>query len=353
MDLEKIDKNMARETVIKKDGLAFYHPDEFPMKLFGLMKDERGYHRMNPEVAARVNPGVAGLNYNTAGGMVRFATDSSRVAVIAKRSTTYDPDHMTYCLIAGFDMYADGEYVSTFRPNVNRSGEQSFESCISFPDGMKKMREITVNFPAYGPVSELLVGVEEDAALQSAAEYTVSKPIVFYGSSITQGGCASRPGLVHSACLSRWLDANIINLGFSGNAKGEREMAEYIAGLDMSCLVMEYDHNAPNPEHLRATHEPFYKIIREAHPDLPIIMATRPQFKSWGERDKRLEVVKSTYEKAVAAGDKKVWFSQTPDSLIPIGNEGTVDNCHPNDLGFWHMAKGLLPILKEALGFKL
>ena len=353
MKLEKIDKNMAVETVIKKDGLVFCKPYELPMKLYGVSLDEKGYHRLDPQVAEEVSTGVAGLNYNTAGGRVRFTTDSRRVAIIARRNTVYNPDHMTYCLVAGFDMYADGEYVSTFRPGGERAGEQSFESSITFPDGEKRLRDVTINFPAYGPVLELSVGVEEGAALMPSPDYTYEKPVVFYGSSITQGGCASRSGLIHSAHLSRWLDANILNLGFSGSAKGERKMAEYIAGLDMSCLVMEYDHNAPNPEHLLETHEPFYKIIREAHPTLPIIMSTRPQFKSWGERDERREIVKRTYERAVEAGDKNVWFLSTPETLSPIGNEGTVDNCHPNDLGFFYMAKGLLPVLKEALGFKL
>ena len=349
MELEKIDKNMAAVTVIKKDGLVFYSADEAPIRLYGVTKDESGYHRMDPDIARSVSAGVAGLNYNTAGGRVRFTTDSPRVAIIAKRNTSYAPDHMTYCLIAGFDIYADGEYVSTFRPAAWKSGEQTLESSCDFNDEGKRMRNITINFPAYGPVSELMIGIEEGSALLPHPDHTYEKPVVFYGSSITQGGCASRPGLVHSACLSRWLDANFINLGFSGSAKGEREMAEYIAGLDMSCLVLEYDHNAPNPAHLLATHEPFYKIVREAHPTLPIIMATRPQFKAWGERDDRREIVKRTYERARAAGDKNVWFVSTPDTLIPIGNEGTVDNCHPNDLGFWHMAKGLLPVLKEAL----
>ena len=352
MELEKIDKNMATETVIRKDGLAFCDATDAPLHVYGVEKSARGYFRLDPDVAERVSGGVAHLNFNTAGGRVRFMTDSMRIAIIAQRDTVYNPDHMTYCLVAGFDLYADGEYVTTFRPGAERAGEQRFESCCNFGERGKKMREITINFPAYGPVSELLIGVDADSQLLPPPEYKYEKPVVFYGSSITQGGCATRPGLVYSACLSRWLDANILNLGFSGSAKGEPQIAEYIAGLDMSALVMAYDHNAPNPEHLLATHEPFYKIIREKNPDLPIILVSRPQFINVGERDERLAVIKRTYDNAVVSGDKNIYFVPTPPSLEPIGNEGTVDGCHPNDLGFWHIAKGIYPVLKSALESK-
>ena len=347
MELEKIDKNMATETVIEKDGLRFYTPEEEPMRLYGVFKTSEGYVRLDPMVAATVNSGVKNLNYNTSGGCVRFVTDSSRIAIIAKRDTTYGPDHMTYVLVAGFDMYADGVYATTFRPGPKATGEQSYESSHSF--GSRHERLITINFPAYGPVSELLVGVESDAKIQHAPDYTYECPVVFYGSSVTQGGCASRPGLVYSSVLSRMLDANVKNLGFSGSAKGETAMAEYIAGLYMSVFVMGYDHNAPTPEYLSETHEPFFKLIRERRPDLPIVLITRPQFAKSYERDSRLKVVKQTYENAIAAGDKNVYFVPTPDSLAPIGNEGTVDGCHPNDLGFWHMAQGLYPVLKKIL----
>ena len=145
------------------------------------------------------------------------------------------------------------------------------------------------------------------------------------------------------------LDSNVYNLGFSGSCKGEPQMADYIASLDMSVLVLGFDHNAPTPEFLAEHHEPFFKRIREKRPELPIVFITRPQARSSYERDTRLKIVEKTYQNALAAGDKNVWFVPTPKSLEPIGNEGTVDGCHPNDLGFFFMAKGLYPTLKEIL----
>ena len=348
LTLEQIDKNMANETNVRKDGMIFYRPEDEPMRLYGVRKIGDRYYRMPPEIAKTVNTGVEGLNCNTVGGRVRFTTDSKRIVIIAKRNTGYNPDHMTYILVAGFDLYEDDVYVTTFRPGSERSGENTFEASCGF-DG-KKERNLTINFPAYGPVMDLLIGVEEGSVIKRAPDYKYERPFVIYGSSITQGGCASRPGNVHSAHLSRWTDSNYVNLGFSGSAKGEETMAEYIASLDMSALIMEYDHNAPSVDHLAATHEPFFKIIRKAHPDLPVIFATRPAALQSADRDARYAVIKKTYDNAVASGDRNVYFASMPEALAPIGNEGTVDGCHPNDLGFYYMANGLYPALKLALG---
>jgi len=117
------------------------------------------------------------------------------------------------------------------------------------------MRDILINFPLYNPVDEAFTGLDEDAELLPAAEYAHEKPVVFYGSSITQGACASHPGNAYCNILSRRLNTNNINLGFSGGCHGEDAMAEYLAALDMSVLVYDYDHNAESAEELQRTHE--------------------------------------------------------------------------------------------------
>ena len=347
MDLFQIDKNMATETVIEKDGLVFVTPEDPRIRLYGVFKTERGYCRMSPEVAQTVNNGVNSLNFNTAGGRVRFITNSKTIAIIAERDTTYNPDHMTFTNVAGFDIYEGDTYVSTFRPGSYVGGRNSFESKIGFDEA--KERVITINFPNYGPVLSLYIGVEQGASLSPAPDYTYENPVVFYGSSVTQGGCCSRPGMNYTAVLSRMLDANVKNLGFSGSCKGELQMADYLASLDMSVLVMGFDHNAPSPEYLAEHHEPFFKRFREKRPETPVIFITRAAFIPNPDRDARLAVVQRTYDNARAAGDENVYFVPTPNSLAPIGNDGTVDGCHPNDLGFWFMAQGLYPTLKGIL----
>ncbi|MBR6916255.1 MAG: hypothetical protein IKN36_07835, partial [Clostridia bacterium] len=176
------------------------------------------------------------------------------------------------------------------------------------------------------------------------------KPVLFYGSSITQGACASRPGLSYPAILGRRLDFEVINLGFSGSARGERVVAELIASLPLSAFVFDYDHNAESAEELERTHEPFFKIVREAQPSLPIIMISKADGLSGREQTlKRRDVIKKNYESALARGDRNVWFI---DGTLIYGDDAencTVDNAHPNDIGFRHMVDAIYPVLKEAL----
>jgi len=222
-----------------------------------------------------------------------------------------------------------------------------------------EMRDWILNFPLYGGTTEVELGFLPGASLEAPAPHKISRPILFYGSSITQGGCASRPGNCYSSMLCRAVDAEQINLGFSGCGKGEPAMAEFIASLDLSVFVYDYDHNAPNADHLRQTHEPFFRIIREKHPDLPVIFMSMCNI--WPElRDKALEedierreIIRTTFRNAVNAGDRNVYFI---DGETLFGKSCrtacTVDRCHPNDLGFYRMYEHVLPVLKTALGLK-
>jgi hypothetical protein len=177
-------------------------------------------------------------------------------------------------------------------------------------------------------------------------------PIVFYGSSITQGGCASRPGNCYAHHVCRWLDAPMVNLGFSSNGLGQLEMAEYINSLDMSALVMDYDHNAPDFHHLEKTHERFFQAIRTAHPTLPVVFLSRPDFDFEAELNiRRRAVIRATYENAFRQGDRNVWFLDGERLFGTTDRDTcTVDTIHPNDLGFLRMAKCLHPVLVQALG---
>ena len=204
--------------------------------------------------------------------------------------------------------------------------------------------------PFYGGVKSIYIGVDRNSKIEPPAEYRVSKPVVYYGSSITQGGCASRPGMAYQAIISRSLDCDFLNLGFAGNAKAEQEMVDYITGLDMSLFVMDYDHNAPTAEHLSATHEKMFKQIRLAQPELPILMMSRPKYYLVEEERIRLEIVKATYDNAVATGDKNVFFINGSTLMNnEIKDNGTVDGCHPNDLDFFSMAQRIIPVMKEIL----
>ena len=206
-----------------------------------------------------------------------------------------------------------------------------------------------LQMPLYAKVESFYIGLSKGSTLEGWSEgYTREKPIVFYGSSITQGGCAATSGSDYASRISRRFDSDYINLGFSGSARGEDVMMDYIAGLDMGMFVYDYDHNSPSPEHLEKTHYKGYAKVRAAHPDVPIVMITRPDFIDKGEFVARRNVVAATYQRALDEGDKNVYFIDGQKEFATfIRDECTVDGCHPNDLGFYRMAEVLGTVIEE------
>ena len=351
MKLEDIDKNLKVDKEIDKTGLKFYHFEDEPFKIYGNIKrgDDGLLYRLPREVAEKTNTGVLALSTNTAGGRVRFRSDTKIVAVIAKYNSVTHMPHFSVTGRRGMDLYADGIFISTFIP-PNDMPNLAFEAKVGV-SGDNRERDFTINLPIYQDLVDLYIGIEESATLAAPTPYKNEKPIVFYGSSITQGACASRPGNTYISHLSRWLDSDFINLGFSGSARGEQAIVDYISGLDMSVFVCDYDYNAPTVEHLEATHLPLYRRVREKNPDLPIIFMTRPGGVLYSDRLPRRAVVKKTYDIAVSEGDKNVYFLDPNEHMPFMADEGTVEACHPNDLGFYFMAKALLPIL-ECIGIR-
>ena len=345
MDISKIDKNFKIETKINKGDIEFYSALNEPFSVHGLIYTGGKFRRMDEDVAKRVSPGVYSLHTNTAGGRVRFNTDSSYVAIYAKMENVGKMPHFALSGSSGFDLYVLKKYHATFMPPYEMTN--GYEAVCEL--GERKMREITINFPLYSDVCELYIGVSDSARILPAREYKINKPIVFYGSSITQGGCASRPGASYEAIASRTLDAEYLNLGFSGNARAEDEMINYIKMLDMSAFVYDYDHNAPTREHLEATHEKMFLKIREAHPKIPILILPRPKYYLSEDEKKRLEIIKRTYHNALLRGDKNVYFIDGKGLLGSVRDEGTVDGCHPTDLGFYQMAQAVNGLLKKIL----
>jgi len=342
-DISKVDKNFEVKTNIGKEDIKFFNAEDAPFKIYGIFKDDGKFRRLPEAVAKTVNDGVHILHANTAGGRVRFVTDSSYVAIVAKMDGLGKMPHFAFTGSIGFDMYADNFYIKTFAPTVDIT--DGFESVIELETN--ELREITINFPLYSNVKELYIGLQKNSVLKEASPYKNAKPLVYYGSSITQGGCASRPGMSYQAIISRRFDYDYINLGFSGNAKAEDTIIDYIKNLDMSIFIYDYDHNAPTVEHLANTHEKMFKAIREAHPDLPIIMMSRPKFKLTDLEEQRLEIIKTTYNNAIASGDKNVYLITGKELTALCGNEGTVDNCHPTDFGFASMAKAVGDVIEK------
>ena len=346
--IEEIDKNFAVDKEIDKTGLVFYNMDDEPFVIYGgIRRGEDGMlYRLPREVAKRTSPGVNALCTNTAGGRVRFRTDSKRVAIIAKYFDITLFPHFAITGSVGLDLYADNIFMGSFTPPVSMPNN-AYESVVPI-EGERCEREITIDLPLYSDLGELYIGLDEGATLGAPTPYKHEKPIVYYGSSVTQGGCASRPGTTYQAYLTRWLDWDHINLGFSGSAKAEESIAEYMASIEnMGVFVCDYDHNSPSAAYLDATHMPLYRKIREKNPTLPIIFMERVTRDYDREDVLRREVTVRTYETAVAEGDKNVYYVKPLDVIPFAAEEGTVDRIHPTDLDFYFMAKTLLPTLEE------
>ena len=343
--VSEVDTNFAVEADVKKDGLAFYDVAKPPFSVHG-MRYENGKYRRMPETAARsVSEGVYVFHTQTAGGRVRFQTNSATVVILAEMPVVNRMSHGTLTGTAGFDMYVGERFIKTFVPPYEITN--GYESEFQFDSS--EWREITLHFPLYSEVEKLCIGIEETALLKAAEPYDRKTPIVYYGSSITQGGCASRPGNAYPNIISRRLNIDHINLGFSGSAKGESAMAEYIRGLDMSAFVYDYDFNAATVDELRKTHENMFRIIRESHPELPIVILPRPRFSPSAEDKERLAVIRQTYENAKANGDEHVYFLDGTALMAYAENDGTVDGTHPNDWGFASMARTLGDMLPHIL----
>ena len=345
-DISKIDSNFKVESNLKVSDIQFHNVLNAPFQVCGVEYEKGNFTRMPKDTAKTVSENVFHLSGLTAGGRVRFITDSPYIAIHAKFAHIGRMSNMTLTGSAGFDLYVNNTYAHTFVPKIDI--KDTFEGIVGF--GEKKMREITINLPTYSLVNDMFIGLSNTAELLAPKPYAISDPIVFYGSSITQGGCASRPGMIYESIISRRFNADFVNLGFSGNAKGEKEIAEYISGLKMSCFVYDYDHNAPSVEHLKNTHERMFKIIREKNPEIPIVMMSRPKFRLYGDEIERLNVIKETYNNALKSGDKNVYLIEGPKLMELAGEDGTVDGCHPNDLGFASMAKALGDLLEKIIG---
>lgn len=347
-NISEIDKNFAVESKFEKGNISWIDSKNEQFTLKGVFYEDGGYKRMPCETAKTVSSGVEYLNNHTSGGRLLFETDSSYVALSAKGRSDHMP-HMAFTGSKGFDLYiyenGQFEFFRTFIPDSQNTDR--FENIIEFDD--RKSRKLMIHFPLYGGVEELNIGLENDSYLERFDPYTDGQLVVYYGSSITQGGCASRPGNNYPAIVSRKTMTDFICLGFSGNAHGEDTMIDYIASLPMTVFVMDYDHNdMREPDKLAERHPRLYDAVRKAHPDIPIIIMSAPWSKYLESLEaKSREVVLKTYNVAKENGDN-VFFV---DGQKLFGKEfddcATVDGCHPNDYGFVKMAEAVLNVIKD------
>ena len=325
------------------------------------------YTRLSARIEGKVRKAVWDLGQNSAGIALRFRTNAKAIGAKWTLLNNFRMNHMTPTGICGFDLYAfDGKqwrFAGTAQPN----GKESINVFRRNMDG--QMRDYVMFFPLYDGVVKLAIGVDSTAVLEQPTVIgsnpfggSATKPLVIYGTSITQGGCASRPGMVYTSILSRMLKRECINLGFSGNGRMDKIMAEEMARIDAGAYLIDCLGNCTKKIVMDST-ETFIRTLAAAHPDVPIFMISNyPYQYQWLDAGTRDDVNQEDaiwhelYEKMKAEGLKLQYLeiggthsAEEPMEGAATGpdNEASVDGTHLTDLGFLRMAEFLYPYLKD------
>lgn len=375
IDIAKLDPAMALKPT-DTEGICWHLPYEKPMVLLGFnwFDVDGKYERLpltgRPETVTRFPDGektiipasecgALQLSHYTAGGQVRFRTDSSKIMIHAELLETGGMDHMAFTGSAGFDIYrkcaAGWKFFGVTRTDHSQT---AFTTVLSDGVDRTSVRDVIIHFPLYNGVKSLAIGLEENAVLEAPTPFADARPIVFYGTSITQGGCATRPGMCSSNLMSRMLDRYVINLGFSGNGRGEPEIAEMLADIsDPALYILDYCWNV-NHKELQATLSNVIDTIRKKHPTTPLLLVAPtpgqnylPEIHWKNEFAEKRDTMREEVEKRRLAGDKNFFFFNATDDAL--GNdflECTVDGTHLTDLGFLRFSEAICPIIKEILG---
>lgn len=294
------------------------------------------------------------LAHDSSGGTLRFCTDAKEIVLKVTFKQGRWADNLSRRSSFGVDVYVgsgnDKKYAAKEYQMLTAADGTNLTATITLPEGYN---EVMIDFPLYGGISDISIGFSDSSAKLAAP---ASRDLmVHYGPSIAQGASASRPALDYSNITARFLNFDNKNLGFSGSARGEQIMANYIAsfGDKMDVFIMDYDHNSATSE-LRDNHYEFYKTIRNACPNLPIVFMTRPIYtvEPLADDQARYEIIKETYDMAIAEGDTNVYLIDGRE-FFPykeLADLAMVDGTHPNDLGMYYTAKALYETVAGILG---
>ncbi len=326
---------------------------EAPVQVNGLawFADDRPVLRRLPMRLKDTFPAdVWGLAQQPSGGRLRFRTDSTRLHLRAENPGVSRMHHMTTVGQSGLDLYVDGEYRGSAWPDDKAQIERQWTLGNS-----QTPRDITVYLPLYNGITLHSLRLDPGATLEAPAPYSIPKPVVYYGSSITQGGCAENAGLSAAAMVGRDLNVDFVNLGFSGSGLGEPALAQAIAEIDAAAYVLDYWAN-PSVDVYQKTLPGFVDLLRAKHPKTPILVVSPFWFPeeavSEGVRsaqDAKRRIAREFVGDRRQRGDTSIHFVDGLELLSRTQASGLVDGVHPNSLGFESCARGLEPHLRRVL----
>ncbi|NLV40755.1 MAG: hypothetical protein GXY15_05960 [Candidatus Hydrogenedentes bacterium] len=352
-EIEQLDPNFAAKDATGE--WLWYDARGLTVEGKGWQDTARFYDRLPARAEENVPKSVWSLSRHSAGLCVRFTTDAPKISA---RWTVLNPElampHMPATGVSGLDLYVRDGAVWRWIGN-GRPKEQTTEGLLAdgIPEGL---HEFMVCLPLYNGTESLEIGVPPAAAMAKgpARPADREKPVLVYGTSITHGGCASRPGMAYPSILGRRLDRPVINLGFSGSGRMEPALGELLAEVDAAVYVLDCLPNL-TPQEVTERVEPFVKALRAARPDTPIVLVENISYQAGaflpGPRESytaKNDALRAAHERLTAAGVTGLHYVPGA-ALLGDDGEATVDGTHPTDLGFQRMADALEPVLRGVL----
>ena len=339
------------------DGLAWHDVTQWGVegRILPDQERQRWFDRFPSSAEQTVTGAVWNLSRHSSGMMVRFKTDATAIHVHYKLlSKNLEMSHMPATGVSGVDLYARDASGKWRWVQVARPSSQEVKSKLV--SGLAEgFREYAAYLPLYNGVESMSIGIAPDSKFETLAPRT--KPIVFYGTSITHGACASRPGMVHTAILGRRLDMPVVNLGFSGNGKMDAAVGDFLTQIDAAAFVIDCLPNM-NAEMVSQKCVPLVKQIRAKQPDTPIVLVEdRRNTNSWilPAREKHHtenhHALQMAYETLKSESIKNLHYI-SGDALYGTDGEGATDGSHASDLGFMRQADIFDPVLRQAPGLE-
>ena len=349
------------KTINNESNVSYYGRDHFLIEGTAVADSlkESPYDRLPVSYKDKVRQPVWDLSKSSAGITVRFHSNSTSINLKWTVLNDFDMPHMASTGIKGIDLYTKynnkWRYVTTAGAIVGLKKHQNKSKPLDSISEFELIKNMTPEFreyklflPLYDGVTKLEVGIDPTASIEKASPSSV-KPIVFYGTSITQGGCASRPGMAHTSIISRRLDVECINYGFSGNGRMETPIVELISEISASFYVIECLQNMDSDQ-VKQRVRPLVETIRKKHPLTPIVLVENMMYKM-AFLDQTLQdeliqenlTLKNEFDKILKSGDQNIFYVK--DNLLD--DEGAVDGVHFTDLGFLRYADYLLKNFKE------
>ena len=346
----ELDKNFNVEK-INDEEFNFYPYTAFKLEGFPWYETDKKLYRLPLDVMSKLEGNVVTLAKSSAGGCIRFKSNTNKIALKVKYERRRHSPGMPQVSDAGFDIYVkqgdEWVFINMFRPEI--TDEELNMTRELFSDG--EMKEYAIYLPLYSCPEEINIGFETDSTVSAdVAPRKIEKPILFYGSSVTNGGCVARAANTYSATVGRKLDAPIVNMGYSGSCGGETEIAEAIAKLDLAMFVSEFDHNMREPEQIYTKLGNFVGIIREKNPTLPIILMTRPFFVEYRREHTAAmaQSIKKLYEDLTSKGDTNLYFLCGMDIFdMDDRYDYCIDGVHPTELGNHVMGMKILELIEK------